>query len=137
METIEDIITQMRKPSIYKGKVPVSRVDADFRYFADKLEAAIAQNPPHCGNTAKMREALETISKCDISKEEDCYTLYRVCETALSAPARNCDLYTSADDAWNAFRRINPPIDMPPLLESLMFREWLFAKAKGEENNDN
>lgn len=36
------------------------------------------------GNAARMRKALETISKCDISKEEDCYTLYRVCEAALA-----------------------------------------------------
>ena len=57
------------------------------------------------GNAAKMREALETISKCDISKEEDCYTLYRVCEEALSAMPRNCDrpecaTSKAAQDVW-------------------------------------
>ena len=57
-------------------------------------EAAGRQPVTDCnclGNAAKMREALETISKCDTSKEEDCYTLYRVCEAALSAKPRNCD----------------------------------------------
>ena len=33
---------------------------------------------------AKLREALVTIQNCDINKEEDCYTLYSVCEAALA-----------------------------------------------------
>ena len=57
------------------------------------------------GNSAKIREALETISKCDISKEEDCYTLYRVCEAALAAPPRNCDMFENTKKAYSRFRK--------------------------------
>ena len=52
-----------------------------------------------------MREALETISKCDISKEEDCYRLYRICDEALSAPPMDgddlevCSDYDESDEA--------------------------------------
>lgn len=75
------------------------------------------------GNAARMREALETISKCDISKEEDCYTLYRECEAALAASPRNCDILSKAE-----------------VLEMLKDRsfskedivEWLYAEAKRE-----
>ncbi len=51
------------------------------------------------GDCAKLREALVTIQNCDIAKEEDCITLYRVCEAALAAPARNCDKYPTFNDA--------------------------------------
>ena len=93
METINDIVREMRKdmPRVVDTKVIL-------RNYADRLEAAIKREREAVGNAAKMREALETISKCDISKEEDCYTLYRVCEAALSAPPRNCDRFKSEYD---------------------------------------
>ena len=53
----------------------------------------------HLGNAAKMREALKTISKCDISKEEDCISIYRVCEAALAVSPRNCDVGTVEEQA--------------------------------------
>ena len=73
-------------------------------------------------NSAKTREALETISKCDISKEEDCYTLYRVCEAALAVSPRNCDILSKTE--------------VLELLKDCSFSkedtiEWLYAEAKG------
>lgn len=108
-KTIEDILAQMRKPSIYKGKIPVSRVDADFKYFADKLESAIAQKPQHCGNTAKMREALEAVVKVGYPHNFQheaphisgyCYEItaaIKQCFAALAEPARNCDVGTAEE----------------------------------------
>jgi hypothetical protein len=131
----------MREPSCFKGKIPVGRVDADFREFADRIEAAIKREREAVGNAAKMRDALETISKCDISKEEDCYTLYDACEAALSAPPRNCDLYATPKEAGEAF--ISESCENPcgnctvsdechnPLIHECGIN-WLFAEAKGE-----
>ena len=80
-------------------------------------------NCNHLGNAAKMREALETISKCDISKEEDCYTLYRVCEAALSSTPRNCDVL-SKDEVLKVLD------DRSFSKEDTI--EWLYDEAKGE-----
>lgn len=77
----------------------------------------------HLGNAAKMREALETISKCDISKEEDCYTLYRECEAALAASPRNCDVF-SKDEVLKVLD------DRSFSKEDTI--EWLYEEAKGE-----
>lgn len=139
METINDIIVEMRKamPRVVDAKVIL-------RNYADRIEAAVVrenrtsqdslqvQSVTDCndfGNAAKMREALETISKCDIYKEEDCYTLYGVCESALSAPARNCDLYKSEPEAYQAYLTA-----MKNATEKtyVYFEPWLFAEAKGE-----
>lgn len=76
------------------------------------------------GNAAKMREALETISKCDISKEEDCYTLYRVCEAALSSTPRNCDIY-DAESCRMAYH-----LHGDGLMTMQAFADWLFSPAE-------
>ena len=98
-ETISDIVAEMRQDiadrtvgfwADFGGKIA--------RCYADRIETAAKHAVTDCnhlGNAAKMRDALETISKCDISKEEDCYTLYRVCEAALSSTPRNCDVGTA------------------------------------------
>ena len=61
METVDHILSKMREPSCFKGKIPVERVDADFREFADRLEAAIKREREAVGNAAKMRKALEGV----------------------------------------------------------------------------
>jgi hypothetical protein len=81
------------------------------------------------GNTYKIRKALETISKCDIYKEEDCYTLYRVCEAALSAKPRNCDLYSREADAyrgWEIYYDLSSKDDDG----YLDYEDWLFDEVK-------
>ena len=77
----------------------------------------------HLGNAAKMREALKTISKCDISKEEDCISIYRVCEAALAVSPRNCDVL-SKDEVLKVLD------DRSFSKEDTI--EWLYAEAKGE-----
>lgn len=140
METIEDIIAQMQQA----GKLLGGETGGIIRMYADRIDKAYehqcaptSKESLQVGNTAKMREALKEIqaiitvyNKGFIATQRTVDTIEEIITQVLSAPARNCDLYTSGDIAWNAFRRINPPIDMPPLLESLMFREWLFEEAR-------
>jgi hypothetical protein len=124
METINDIIDEMRR-----GMIPKHRHDRELLLnFADRIEAAHKREREAVGNVTKMREALETISKCDISKEEDCYTIYRVCEAALSAPPRNCDLYKSEPEAYQAYLTAMKNATKKTYV---YFEPWLFAEAKG------
>jgi hypothetical protein len=87
------------------------------------------------GNTYKIRKALETISKCDISKEEDCYTLYRVCEDALSAPPRNCDVmdWRTAWAKWRTELHTQKPCGYAEALSGTeQFMDWYISEAKEE-----
>ena len=131
-ETIEDIVADMRElaADIETGNAVVGQTV--WRNYADRIEVAwkreseaTTEKSSRVGNAAAMREALETISKCDTSKEEDCYTLYRVCEAALSAKPRNCDAL-SKDEVLK-------------MLEDRSFSkedtiEWLYDKAEGEND---
>ena len=96
---------------------------------ANREHEATREKSSQVGNAAKIREALETISKCDISKEEDCYTLYRALEAALAAPPRNCDMYTTLDDARNAF--FADYVSDETCSSATSFAIWLFDKARG------
>lgn len=162
METIKDIVAELREHSgelfppwlIYNedGGLDVSiladRIEAVHkREQEDAIAATVVAAAksasevyePHIqsvpvGNAAKMREALETISKCDISKEEDCYTLYRVCEAALSDPPRNCDKCLTPKDAMLAHLEEvyeGEKVEFGDY-EWCVFVIWLFAEAKGE-----
>ena len=127
-EIVADIVADIRAQNqgLPEDSYALSPLVCDLLSFADRIEAAAKQSVTDCnhlGNTAKMREALETISKCDISKEEDCYTLYRVCEAALSATPRNCDVL-SKDEALKVLD------DRSFSKEDTI--EWLYEEAKGE-----
>lgn len=128
-ETVEDIVADIRAQNqgLPEDSYALSPLVCDLLSFADRIEAASAKQSVtdcnHLGNAAKMREALETISKCDISKEEDCYTLYRVCEAALSSTPRNCDVL-SKDEVLK-------------VLDDCSFSKedtikWLYEEAKGD-----
>ena len=131
-ETLAEIVADMRElaADIETGNAVVGQTV--WRNYADRIEVAwkreseaTTEKSSRVGNAAAMREALETISKCDTSKEEDCYTLYRVCEAALSAKPRNCDAL-SKDEVLK-------------MLEDRSFSkedtiEWLYDKAEGEND---
>ena len=115
-ETVDDIVKEKRDTADeaeLKGKntflfdlAKMLREEANRIEAASKRECeATREKSSQVGNAAKMREAVETISKCDISKEEDCYTLYRVCEAALAAPPRNCDMFENTKKAYSRFRK--------------------------------
>lgn len=142
MEAVDHILSKMREPSCFKGKMPVERVDADFRYFADRLDAAIKREREAVGNAAAIRSALEAVVKVgyphNFQREAPhirgyCYeitTAIEKCFAALSAPARNCDLLANAQDALAAIHNdrccVQNPID-----ERRLSVNWLFAEAKG------
>lgn len=138
-ETIKHIVAEMRRDCPARHMDGTMYREEDWVYtkgtakkLADRIEAAwkreseaTTEKSSRVGNAAAMREALETISKCDTSKEEDCYTLYRVCEAALSAKPRNCDAL-SKDEVLK-------------MLEDRSFSkedtiEWLYDKAEGEND---
>lgn len=133
METVDHILSKMREPSCFKGKIPVERVDADFREFANRLEAAIKREREAVGNAAKMREALEEINRIVWDKRRHTteeVEAHRLATTALSAPARNCDLLADEQEAMTAIHNdrccVQNPID-----ERRLTVKWLFAEAKG------
>ena len=92
------------------------------------------------GNAAKMREALEQILWClewmsdnteNKSIKDHLAKPIELAKSALSAPPRNCDLLSDAQEALAAIHEdrcyVNNPID-----ERRLTVEWLFAEAKGE-----
>ena len=131
-ETVADIVREMRIGDLCAEDTSASRPEYinDFLVsYADRIEVAwkreseaTTEKSSRVGNAAAMREALETISKCDTSKEEDCYTLYRVCEAALSAKPRNCDML-SKDEVLETLK------DRSFSKEDTI--EWIYSKAKG------
>ena len=108
MKTIDDILCEMRKdiPRVVDTKVILrnyaDRIEAAWERKAKEIATENAVLPAVCitkpsGNAAKMREALEKIDrivwdKHRHTKEET--EAHRLATEALSAPARNCDVYT-------------------------------------------
>lgn len=92
-----------------------------------------AKDAEPVGNAAKMREALRKcanyldVGDAGLSTGE-VRAMYEVMQEALSAPARNCDKFTTFADALEAWRELDPR-------EAGVFDEWLFAEAKGGEKN--
>lgn len=132
-ETLAGIVREIRQAEVTWHRSEIAQLPTQYlKEWADRIEAAwkreseaTTEKSSRVGNAAAMREALETISKCDTSKEEDCYTLYRVCEAALSAKPRNCDAL-SKDEVLK-------------MLEDRSFSkedtiEWLYDKAEGEND---
>ena len=91
------------------------------------------ENSEQVGNAAAMRAALETIHDKVNSLDEECgvdpVEIRDLARAALSAPARNCDLYATANEgrrAFSAWLKHNSPMS---------FGGWLLSPAaerKGE-----
>ena len=150
METIEDIVREMRNMERHTvgGIVPVNP-----RSLADRIEAAVeytlavekakaagegyaagkqsVKDAEPVGNAAAMREALRKcanyldVGDAGLCKGE-CDALREVMQEALSAPPRNCDLYTK-DEVRLAYH-----LHGDGLMTMQAFSDWLFAEAKGE-----
>ena len=102
------------------------------------------EHPP-VGNAAAMREALEKIylyaqSICEYKDEPAMVCrradlIERAVNAALSAPARNCDIYPKRDDAGEAWNktldeRTRDMVQRYPLTAMDMFIDWLLAYAE-------
>lgn len=137
------------------------RLEAAYKRERAKIEADAlavggiveAERKRERGDCAKLREAciyalaeLEHFRKCHDARLHFCDIVHvgnakHALETALSAPPRNCDKYTSLDEARNAYMAINEmpegnrDADMRRWLCD--FHNWLFAPAtKNEGGND-
>ena len=110
MESLSDIVAQMR------GRGEDGRVDRHlWNEYADRIEAAAKRvvvsktETPTVGNAAAMREALVAIREallldCGMGPHTAfCVEVDRLTTTALSAPARQCDVGTAEEQT----RRMN------------------------------
>ena len=94
---------------------------------------------PTTGNAAAMRAALEEIYNeaqniCDYCDEQRIVShradkIERIVNTALAAPARNCDRFVAAADALSAYTKER---DLTLSPEAQAFIWWLFEKGGAE-----
>ena len=151
-ETIADIIAEKRRRADVIERVVAEKMKrggmisdqyarvliADIRKEADRLEAA---HKREAGDAAKLREALDELV-ANIEMRSSTFGLNVIVDTktyldakaALAAPPRNCDRYTTFNDAiraladklgwhdgkWNSERYC-------------ILAQWLFAPATEKE----
>jgi hypothetical protein len=102
---------------------------------ASRANAATCKESLQVGNAAKMREALEKV--VEIAKREwnafretsAMYEMHEICTAALAAPPRNCDLYKTEPEAYQAYLTA---MKNKTKKTYVYFEPWLFEEAKGE-----
>ena len=130
-ETIADIVQEMRTlgqlDEESTDKIPRSLQALGLRTYADRIEAA-CKKVTDCNrldNVAEMREALEFAE--DELWSHGLFDASKRIASALSAPPRNCDRFSNANEALEAFEKEK----RETIIE---FIRWLFAdfaEAKG------
>lgn len=96
-----------------------------------KMETTTKENLA-VGNNAKMREVLGVVvDACDtvfkMAHDSDfvkkwAVSTRNVATKALAAPPKNCNLYDSEEDAWEAFLKLHPNAECP----NDEYEMWLF-----------
>lgn len=121
-----------KRIKLWSDRADELRKKCDEQYAVIKQDLTTEKSSP-VDNAAKMREALRAI-RYEMFKDSGmgaCTKLHTVIDTltqaALSAPARNCDLY-SHEEALRIWR------SLPESEENGCFDEWLFAEAKESLN---
>ena len=146
-ETVEKVLSEIYDAyEAWKRSEVASLPTQYLKEWHDRIEAAAKrereatrEKSSQVGNAAKMREALENIAEYD--RAATCHTensiflgyLYQIeewAESALAAPPRNCDRFTTLDDARNAFFEDYVPDETCSSANA--FAIWLFDEAKGE-----
>lgn len=141
METINDIVREVAAKMLNTSmqEITAERIHGWATRLGEVVVAKMETTTPTAkdslaiGNAAKMREALRKcanyldVGDAGLSTGE-VRAMYEVMQEALSAPARNCDKFTTFADALEAWRELDPR-------EAGVFDEWLFAEAKGGEKN--
>lgn len=140
METIKDIVAEMRKdmPRVIDPKVILcnyaDRIEqsvtncnqlkmretvAETEKSIDKAISILEQIPETCGFAGILEDACDVL--CDLKEE--------FVKPALAEPPRNCDLYKSEPEAYQAYL-----IAMRNATKKtyVYFEKWLFAEAKGD-----
>lgn len=59
----------------------------------------------------------------------DASDLREICDAALSAPPRNCDLYATVDEAFDDYLKA---MEETPREAQVFIEMWLLSEAKGE-----
>ena len=129
-ETIADIIAEMRALSnpILDGIIAING-----RIIADRFEAAHKRER---GNAAKLRDALKPVKRYLDGYTVNILELRRTVDAALTAPARNCDRFASAEEAWDAYDEWVELYRAKGETEPFNEFGWLFAPATEKEGGD-
>ena len=157
-ETVADILAEYRNDADAMDRGWLYQPTAEYvRRLLDRIEAAwkrereaveadalavggIVEASRHKpGNAAALREALlrcEAISCLpEIREQQSVRDMRNIIAAALSAPARNCDIYPKRDDAGEAWNmtldeRTRDMVQRYPLTAMDMFIDWLLAYAE-------
>lgn len=112
--------------------------DANIKQEVQKLRRELRDLRRAPGNDAAMREALEYVLekidawRTDGTMEHWQYSqLFDTCDAALAAPARNCDLFATANDAVESYIAAHPYDNEP---DASTYGSWLFAPAEGGDH---
>lgn len=142
---------------VWKMQNPLNRKSVDMIHeeqkaaleiISEALRCDLATNKPRpSGNAAIMREALkDALTLAEVSARDAASfsgTIYKngfaACaekyRKALEAPARNCDLYKTKDEAWAAFEMQSK--GMWAADWDAAFAAWLLEEAKTEKKEGN
>ena len=141
-ETIDDIVREMRIGDLCAIDTSARSmyIDDFLSSYADRIETAVNQsitNCNHLGNASKMREALvkadaafRRISQsawfidANFSETKEVMDAGDAITSALSATPRNCDRFSNANEALEAFEKETGET-------MIEFIRWLFSEAKG------
>lgn len=147
-ESIRNIVREMREfADTDSQSIGRDILRREIQYLADRIEAAYKQTVTDC-NQSKMREALRYLRDASRefhhlilnSKHNEICDKYKYAPSAkisdaiananaaLSEPPRNCDLYDSEEDAWNAYLELHPNAECP----NDEYEMWLFDPAEME-----
>jgi hypothetical protein len=132
MEAIDDIIAYLRNAEVARCFAAIDDVNTMHHLLsvtADRIADA------RDGNAAALREALENaIARAEEAKNyllrsadtKACMEeLIDTASSALAAPARNCDLYATADEARAAYQSALLATGQDAFV-------WLYATAEGK-----
>lgn len=127
METTYDIVDDIRAQNqgLPEDGYALSPLVCDLLRLADRIEQAT-----NC-NQQKMREALLMVKKLfdeRIMFQNDIRKAHKAVDDALSTPSRNCDLYKSEPEAYQAYLTAMKNVTKKTYV---FFEPWLFAEAKG------
>ena len=146
-ETIADIVAALRAVAY----IQTAESPRDVLEFANRIEAAAkrereagAEAAQVCGEIGEMigREATrekssrvdlnflrwEYAQDCPVSRDKLADAI-DIGVSALAAPPRNCDMYTTLDDARNAF--FADYVSDETCSSATAFAIWLYDEAKG------
>lgn len=102
----------------------------DVREIAGRLEKAVT--PCNQLATRKAMEEIKAIIKvwnrALVSTKRTIDTIDEIATQVLETPPRNCDLYATEDEAWNAYLNV---MEGTPEDKQVFFETWLFNKLKG------